>query len=122
MAHQFKEAVAAATMPVPAFQQGQHGQPAVPAAQQAAPAPQQDQEPIELSQLQLRWVMAELGHEVVLTRGDRDSFVETLAAALSNRRVVAAVSAFFARHGRGMAIPRRKTERAEAFFDIALGR
>jgi len=130
MESKFKEAVAAATLPVPAFPplppqvpvQEQHGQQAVPAAVPAAPAPQQPEEPPnKLSQLQLRWVAAELGHEVEITRGDRDSFVKELANALSNRRVVAAVASFFARHGEGKAIPRKKDERAEAFFDIALG-
>ena len=130
MESKFKEAVAAAALPIPAFPPTPppHAQPQPqfqPPVPPAAPAPQPQQTPPpptdQLSMLQLRWVTAELAHEVEITSGDRNSFVNELVAALGNRRVVTAVAGFFARHGEGKAIPRKKEERAEAFFDIAIG-
>jgi hypothetical protein len=147
MQSQFKEAIAAAVLPTPAFPPplppptlAPEAAAAALAASQKSPPPGADPatpgpspmgsprsqpaapaaNPNKLSKMQLCWVTAELAHEVELTSGTRASFIKELSEALGNRRVVTAVAEFFARHGEGKSIPRKKDERAEAFFDIAI--
>mmetsp|Transcript_22438 Transcript_22438/g.52204 ORF Transcript_22438/g.52204 Transcript_22438/m.52204 type:complete len:209 (-) Transcript_22438:947-1573(-) len=99
-------------------------QPAVaaPAATAAAAAAQPAAPAGQLNATQKAWLEAELQHKVAVNEAAKDRVAAALVAGMQDRQVAKLVSDFVRRHGQGVGVPRALLARAEAAFDIAVGR
>ena len=68
---------------------------------------------------QVKLLNAELGHEVKITRTDKQHVVDTITAAWQNRKVVTAMQKIFERYKYQGTPPRAKKDRIEALFTLA---
>jgi len=105
MQSKFQEAILqSAMLPAPTFPPAagtpQASAPAVvvpPPLPPPSGAPEGQRQEEALSPLKLRWLEAELGHEVTFLDGSKQAVTDVLKKALCNRATVAKVTEFFAR-------------------------